>query len=215
MPIFPLDASIVFPDPSLAEPDGLLAIGGDLSPIRLIEAYRNGIFPWFEGEVPLWWSPDPRFVLLPASLKVSDSMKAVIKKQTFSYARNKAFPEVIASCKSIYRPGQGGTWITEGMQQAYQRLHEMGYALSAEAWRDGQLVGGLYGVRIGRIFFGESMFAREANASKFAFISLVRELQSEGVALIDCQVYTSHLESLGAKMIPRKLYLNYLRDYLT
>jgi leucyl/phenylalanyl-tRNA---protein transferase len=215
MPIFPLDASIIFPDPSLAEPDGLLAIGGDLSPVRLIEAYRNGIFPWFEGEVPLWWSPDPRFVLLPASLKVSDSMKAVIRKQYFTFSRNSAFAEVIASCKSIHRPGQAGTWITEGMQQAYQRLHEMGYALSAEAWHDGELAGGLYGVRIGRIFFGESMFAREANASKFAFISLVRELQSEGIVLIDCQVHTAHLASFGAKMIPRKLYLNYLRDYLT
>lgn len=214
MPIFPLDASMDFPDPSLAEPDGLLAIGGDLSPTRLIEAYRKGIFPWFEGDVPLWWSPDPRFVLFPASLKVSDSMKALARKQTFTYTRNKAFREVIAACKTIHRPGQAGTWITAGMQKAYQRLHAMGFALSAEAWRDGQLAGGLYGVRIGRIFFGESMFARESNASKFAFIELVRELQAEGVVLIDCQVHTAHLESLGAKMIPRKLYLNYLRDYL-
>ncbi len=214
MPIFPLDASIVFPDPSLAEPDGLLAIGGDLSPVRLIEAYRNGIFPWFQGEVPLWWSPDPRFVLFPSALKVSDSMKAVFRKQTFTYTRNKAFSEVIAACKTIYRPGQGSTWITEGMQQAYRRLHEMDYALSAEAWRDGQLAGGLYGVRIGRIFFGESMFSKESNASKFAFISLVRELQDEGIVLIDCQVYTAHLESLGAEFISRKDFIASLHAHI-
>jgi leucyl/phenylalanyl-tRNA--protein transferase len=214
MPIFPLDENILFPDPSLAEPDGLLAIGGDLSPIRLLEAYRNGIFPWFEGDVPLWWSPDPRFVLFPGSLQVSHSMKACIRKETFTYTRNKAFGEVIASCKSIDRPGQRGTWITGGMQKAYQQLNKMGYALSAEAWRNGHLAGGLYGVRIGRIFFGESMFARESNASKFAFIKLVQELQDEGVVLIDCQVHTAHLESLGAKMISRKVYLNYLKDYL-
>jgi leucyl/phenylalanyl-tRNA--protein transferase len=214
MPIFPLDENIIFPDPSLAEPDGLLAIGGDLSPLRLLEAYRAGIFPWFEGDVPLWWSPDPRFVLLPASLKISNSMKAVMRKQTFTYTRNKAFGEVIANCKTIHRPGQDGTWITTGMQKAYLQLHHMGYALSAETWRDDRLVGGLYGVQMGRIFFGESMFALESNASKFAFINLVRELQEKGVVLIDCQVHTAHLESLGAKMISRRVYLNYLREYL-
>jgi leucyl/phenylalanyl-tRNA--protein transferase len=213
MPIYTLDNTPRFPDPSQAEADGLLAMGGDLSPHRILEAYKQGIFPWFEGTVPLWWSPDPRFVLFPASLKVSDSMRAVIRKQAFTYTRNKAFPEVISACKTIRREGQHGTWITRGMQQAYTTLHAQGYAVSAEAWKDGQLVGGLYGVKIGRIFYGESMFARESNASKFAFIKLVEELQEEGIVLIDCQVYTQHLESLGAKMIPRKVFLNYLREF--
>ena len=213
MPIYTLDNTPRFPDPSLAGEDGLLARGGDLSPERILQAYKHGIFPWFEGTVPLWWSPDPRFVLFPASLKVSDSMRAVIRKQIFMYTRNKAFNEVITACKTIRREGQRGTWITRGMQQAYTSLHAQGYALSAEAWKDGQLAGGLYGVKIGRIFYGESMFSRESNASKFAFIKLVEQLQEEGVVLIDCQVYTQHLESLGAKMIPRKVFLNYLNEF--
>jgi leucyl/phenylalanyl-tRNA--protein transferase len=213
MPIYTLDTTPRFPDPSQAEADGLLAMGGDLSPARILAAYKRGIFPWFDGTVPLWWSPDPRFVLFPASLKVSDSMRSVIRKQTFTYTRNEAFDAVITACKSIKREGQQGTWITRGMQQAYTSLHTQGYAMSAEAWKDGQLAGGLYGVKIGRIFYGESMFSRESNASKFAFIKLVEELSAEGVVLIDCQVYTQHLESLGAKMIPRKVFLNYLKEF--
>lgn len=214
MPIFPLDNSIEFPHPSLAEPDGLLAIGGDLSAARLLQAYRSGIFPWFEGDVPLWWSPNPRFVLYPDELKVSHSMKQVLKKQTFTYTRNKAFSEVIIACKHIDRPGQGGTWITAAMADAYTDLHRKGYAISAEAWHDNQLAGGLYGIRMGKLFFGESMFSRQSNASKFAFIRLVQDLVEEGVVLIDCQVHTAHLESLGARMIKREAYLDMLRLYL-
>jgi leucyl/phenylalanyl-tRNA--protein transferase len=214
MPIFPLDNSIEFPHPSLAEPDGLLAIGGDLSAARLLQAYRAGIFPWFEGDVPLWWSPDPRFVLFPNALKVSQSMKQLIKKQTFTYTRNKAFAEVLRSCKTIHRPGQGGTWITAGMESAYLDLHRKGYAISAEAWADNELVGGLYGIRMGKLFFGESMFSKQSNASKFAFIMLVRDLIEEGVVLVDCQVHTAHLESLGAEMIGRDDYLDMLKKYI-
>jgi leucyl/phenylalanyl-tRNA--protein transferase len=213
MPIYTLDHTPRFPDPAEAGEDGLLAMGGDLSPVRILAGYKRGIFPWFDGTVPLWWSPDPRFVLFPSSLKISDSMRAVIRKETFTYTRNTCFADVIAACKTIRRDGQQGTWITRGMQQAYTTLHAQGYAESAEAWKDGQLAGGLYGVKIGKIFYGESMFARESNASKFAFIKLVQELAEEGVVLIDCQVYTQHLESLGAKMIPRKVFLNYLNDY--
>jgi leucyl/phenylalanyl-tRNA---protein transferase len=214
MPIFPLDNSIEFPHPSLAEPDGLLAIGGDLSAARLLQAYRSGIFPWFEGDVPLWWSPDPRFVLFPNALQVSKSMKQLIRKQTFTYTRNKAFTEVLCSCKTIDRPGQVGTWITPGMQAAYTELHRKGYAISAEAWVDHELVGGLYGIRMGKLFFGESMFSKQSNASKFAFIMLVRDLVEEGVVMVDCQVHTNHLQSLGAELIKRDVYLDILEKYL-
>lgn len=208
MPIFALDEDLQFPDPNLAEADGLLAIGGDLSTERLIQAYKSGIFPWFEDDVPLWWSPDPRFVLFPNELKISTSMKTLLKRKAFTFTINKSFAEVIRNCKSVRRDGQAGTWITEEMQKAYNELNRLGYAISAEAWNDGELAGGLYGVRMGKIFFGESMFSHQSNASKYAFISLVEQLQSEGVELIDCQVYTAHLESLGARMIPRKEFLN-------
>ena len=207
MPIFALDEDLQFPDPNLAEADGLLAIGGDLSAPRLIQAYKSGIFPWFEDDVPLWWSPDPRFVLFPAEIKISTSMKTLLKRKAFTFTINKSFSEVIRNCKSVRRDGQAGTWITEEMQEAYNELNRLGYAISAEAWNDGELVGGLYGVRMGKIFFGESMFSHQSNASKYAFISLVQQLKSEGVELIDCQVYTAHLESLGARMIPRKEFL--------
>jgi leucyl/phenylalanyl-tRNA---protein transferase len=211
MPIFALDEDLQFPDPNLAEADGLLAIGGDLSTARLIQAYKSGIFPWFEDDVPLWWSPDPRFVLYPAELKVSTSMKTLLKRKAFTFTINKAFSEVIGNCKSVRRDGQAGTWITEEMQDAYNELNRLGYAISAEAWSEGELTGGLYGVRMGKIFFGESMFSHQSNASKYAFISLVEQLQSEGVELIDCQVYTAHLESLGARMIPRKEFLKIIQ----
>ena len=207
MPIFALDDELQFPDPNLAEEDGLLAIGGDLSSQRLLLAYKSGIFPWFEGDTPLWWSPDPRFVLMPGELKVSKSMKTLILRNAFSFTVNKAFEQVIGQCKSVTREGQAGTWITGEMQKAYTILHQQGFALSAEAWKDGELAGGLYGVKIGKVFFGESMFSHRSNASKYAFICVVEQLKSEGIELIDCQVYTAHLESLGARMIPRKEFL--------
>ena len=215
MPVYALDERLLFPHPSFAEPDGLLAMGGDLSPERLLLAYRHGIFPWFDGDMPLWWSPDPRFVLFPDELRESKSMLQVRKKSLFTFTRNKAFPDVIRHCKSIPRDEQDGTWITPGMEAAYTRLHTMGHAQSAEAWQDGRLVGGLYGLRIGTVFCGESMFSLVSNASKFAFIQLVRELQAEGVILIDCQVHTAHLESLGAVMIPRQTFLQILEQGLS
>jgi leucyl/phenylalanyl-tRNA--protein transferase len=214
MSLFVLDKSISFPPVELAEPDGLLAIGGDLSPERLLSAYHKGIFPWYEGDYILWWCPDPRFVLLPSELNTSKSMKAILKKNAFRFTTNQAFIEVIYQCKIIKRPDQDGTWITDEMEKAYIRLHEMGYAQSAEVWNGDKLVGGLYGVRIGKVFFGESMFSRESNASKFAFIRYVEMLRSEGVQLIDCQVYTQHLESLGAKMIPRKNFVALLNKLI-
>jgi len=207
MPLYALNTELIFPPVGHAEPDGLLAIGGDLSIERLLLAYRQGIFPWYEGQHILWWSPDPRFVLFPEELKESKSMRQLIRKGTFRFTIDKAFREVIANCKVISRRGQAGTWITDEVQQAYGKLHEAGYAHSAEAWLDGQLVGGLYGIRLGRAFFGESMFSKTSNASKYAFINYVRQLRSEGVELIDCQVYTEHLESLGARMIPRKDFI--------
>ena len=213
MPHFTLDKELLFPPVSLSEPDGLLAVGGDLSSERLLLAYRLGIFPWYEGEHILWWSPDPRFVLFPSSLKVSKSMKALFKKQAFQFTINKAFHEVIANCKKVSRRDQDGTWITEDVREAYSRLHREGYAHSAEVWYEGELVGGLYGIRLGKVFYGESMFSKVSNASKYAFISYVHELEKEGVRLIDCQVYTEHLESLGAEMIGRNDFTALLLQY--
>lgn len=201
-----------FPPIEKADEDGLLAIGGDLKPERLLAAYRTGIFPWYnEGEPVLWWCPDPRFVLFPAELKVSSSMHKLLHKNFFHFTINKAFSQVIQLCKTTPRRGQYGTWITAAVQEAYTHLHQIGYAHSAEAWLHGELVGGLYGVRMGNIFFGESMFSRVSNASKFAFINYVQQLHSEGVVLIDCQVYTSHLESLGARMIARAEFMSMLQ----
>jgi leucyl/phenylalanyl-tRNA--protein transferase len=214
MPIFALDKHIIFPPIEESEPDGLLAIGGDLSVERLLAAYKLGIFPWYEGEYPLWWCPDPRFVLFPGKLKVSKSMEALFKKNAFSFTINKAFGEVIRNCRSISRRGQDGTWITNEVELAYSRLHDLGYAHSAEVWNDGELVGGLYGIRMGKVFFGESMFSKMSNASKYAFISYVEQLKQEDVRLIDCQVHTSHLESLGAEMISRKTFTHLLKELL-
>ena len=193
-----------------AEPDGLLAVGGDLSVDRLLLAYRQGIFPWYEGKHILWWSPDPRFVLFPDELKESKSMRQLIRKNAFDFRVDTAFSDVITNCKTVARRGQESTWITDEVRSAYIRLHNEGYAHSAEAWLDGRLVGGLYGIRMGRAFFGESMFSKESNASKYAFIQYVQRLRSEGVELIDCQVYTEHLESLGARMIPRSEFIKKL-----
>lgn len=203
MSLFILDNELVFPPAQLAEPDGLLAIGGDLSIERLLLAYRQGIFPWYEGRHILWWCPDPRFVLFPDELKVSKSMRQLIRREEFDFHIDADFRQVISQCKTVARRGQESTWITDEVREAYIRLHVAGYAHSAEAWQDGQLVGGLYGIRMGNVFFGESMFSKVSNASKYAFICYVQQLQAEGVQLIDCQVYTEHLESLGAGMISR------------
>jgi leucyl/phenylalanyl-tRNA--protein transferase len=209
--LFILEKELSFPPVHLAEPDGLLAIGGDLSPERLLLAYRNGIFPWYEGEHILWWCPDPRFVLFPDELKVSKSMQSVLKKDEFDFTVNKAFKDVIHNCKQTKRPGQLGTWITDEVEKAYNKMHKLGHAHSAEAWNDGKLVGGLYGIKFGKVFFGESMFSKESNASKFAFIKYTQQLKQEEIELIDCQVYTEHLESLGARMISRDEFIKLLQ----
>ena len=215
MPLFALDhTALDFPPPQLAEPDGLLAMGGDLSPDRLLTAYRQGIFPWYEGEHILWWFPDPRFVLYPEELKLSKSVKPLLNHHAFDFTINKAFPDVIRHCQQIERNGQNGTWITKEVEKAYTRMHELGYAHSAEVWKDGELVGGLYGIRLGKVFFGESMFSRKSNASRFAFAKYVAILQSEGVELIDCQVYTQYLESMGAKMIEGKDFSRLLKELI-
>lgn len=213
MPLHTLSSTLWFPPVDDAMEDGLLAMGGDVSVDRLLLAYRKGIFPWYDGDTPLWWSPDPRFVLYPDKLKVSKSMELLIRKKAFRFSVNKAFPAVIRSCKELQRPGQDGTWITDELEMALIQLHKMGYAHSAEAWLEQELVGGLYGIRLGKLFFGESMFSKASNASKFAFIHFVQQLKKENVHLIDCQVYTTHLESLGAEMIPRKEFIAALDTY--
>ncbi|HTM67053.1 MAG TPA: leucyl/phenylalanyl-tRNA--protein transferase [Flavipsychrobacter sp.] len=211
MALYFLNDEIWFPDVAEALEDGLLAIGGDLRTDRLLLAYRSGIFPWFnDDELPMWWSPDPRFVLFPEELKVSKSMQQLFKRNAFDLRIDTAFEQVVRNCRQASRKGQDGTWISEEIVTAYSKLHQLGYAHSAEAWKDGELVGGLYGIRMGKMFFGESMFSKVSNASKYAFIRYLRQLQQEGVELIDCQVYTEHLESLGARMIPRKLFIDFL-----
>lgn len=214
MPIYWLDPqNLAFPPSELATPEGILAVGGDLSAERLLEAYRQGIFPWFsEGDPILWWTPDPRFVLYPGELRVAKSMRPYFNQKKFDVSLDRNFPAVIRACQQCYRPGQGGTWITEEMRRAYIELHELGYAHSVEVWKEGELVGGLYGIALGKVFFGESMFAKASNASKFGFISLVRQLQSWGFTLIDCQQETPHLASLGARAIPRRDFLKHLAE---
>lgn len=207
MSLFILNNELIFPPAQFAEPDGLLAIGGDLSMERLLLAYRQGIFPWYEGRHILWWCPDPRFVLVPDELKVSKSMRQLIRRKAFDFRINADFRQVISQCKTVARRGQESTWITDEVREAYIRLHLAGYACSAEAWQDGELVGGLYGIRMGSVFFGESMFSKVSNASKYAFICYVQKLKEEGIQLIDCQVYTEHLESLGAGMMERGKFL--------
>ncbi|MBK8702746.1 MAG: leucyl/phenylalanyl-tRNA--protein transferase [Saprospiraceae bacterium] len=212
MPLFLLsEDDIDFPPAHLASHEGLLAVGGDLSPQRLIEAYRHGIFPWFNEEDPiLWWSPDPRFVLFPHQLKVAKSMRPYFNQRKFEVSYNREFEKVMRSCAGVYRRGQGGTWITEEMVRGYVNLQRLGYAHSVEVWQEGKLVGGLYGLAMGKIFFGESMFAYVSNASKFGFISLVQELLTRDFELIDCQQQTGHLASLGAVAIPRRQFLDIL-----
>lgn len=214
MPLHVLKEQLWFPPVTDANEDGLLAVGGDISPERILYAYQQGIFPWYSEEIPLWWSPNPRFVLFPAQLYISKSMRTLLKRNAFKVTTNQAFTQVINACGTVERPGQDDTWLNADMQQAYTQLHQMGYAHSVEAWYNNTLVGGLYGLRIGQVFFGESMFSTMSNASKYAFISFVQQLQKEGVQLIDCQVYTDHLASLGAMMIPRNEFLAYLRKWL-
>jgi leucyl/phenylalanyl-tRNA---protein transferase len=213
VPIFQLDDTLGFPSVSLAEPDGLLAVGGDLSSERIIFAYKSGIFPWYSaGEPILWWSPQPRFVLFPEELKVSESMRRILKSGKFQVTFDKDFPLVIAKCRHVPRRHQKGTWITPEMLKAYRRLHEQGVAHSVEVWREDRLAGGLYGLSLGGLFFGESMFTEVSNASKAGFIELILALRGAGCALVDCQVHTRHLESLGARFISREDYLRILRD---
>ena len=215
MPVFRLPNELIFPDPGLAEKDGLLAVGGDLSEDRLLLAYSMGIFPWYsDGSPILWWSPDPRLVLMPGDLKVSRSLRQVIKKGVFTVTMNTAFEEVIRHCSEIDRRGQNGTWITGEMIDAYIRLHRAGYAHSVESWHDGELAGGLYGLALGKAFFGESMFAKKSNASKVAFVTLVENLCKLDYHFIDCQVTTEHLKRLGAKEVTRKKFLGMLKKAL-
>lgn len=205
-----LNQKIEFPDVNEASIEGLLAVGGDLSSERLLHAYAHGIFPWYDADDPiLWWSPDPRYVLFPDDLRVSKSMKQVLRKKQFKVTYNKAFTEVINNCALAKREGQEGTWITEDMIDAFIKLHELGYAKSVEVWENAELVGGLYGIDLdNKVFCGESMFAKVSNASKAAFITLV---QSNEYQLIDCQLHTKHLESLGAKHISRTEFLKSLK----
>ena len=206
--------NIEFPHPDLAltEPDGLLAVGGDLSPQRIINAYMNGIFPWYsDGQPVLWWSPNPRAVLFPEKLHVSRSLQKVIRKGLYRTTLDQAFEQVIEHCAQTPRKDQDGTWITDEIAQAYIRLHQLGLAHSAECWLEDKLVGGLYGIALGRVFFGESMFSHRSNASKVAFVHLLDELKKADYALIDCQVTTKHLLSLGAEEIPRNQFLNLVK----
>lgn len=196
---------------ALAEPNGLLAAGGDLSPTRLLAAYRRGIFPWFAaGDPVLWWSPDPRMVLFPSALKISRSLRKTLRNAPYTVRLDTAFDQVIAACAATPRPGQSGTWITAGMQDAYGRLHALGYAHSVETWRDGRLIGGLYGIALGGAFYGESMFAHATDASKIAVAHLCRYLDRRGFGIIDCQMETAHLASLGARPIPRDDFVSRL-----
>ncbi|WDN89077.1 leucyl/phenylalanyl-tRNA---protein transferase [Desulfosarcina sp. BuS5] len=215
MPIFILSEQLVFPTPHLATPEGLLAVGGDLSPERLLLAYRQGIFPWFSDEEPLlWWSPDPRLVLYPEELKVSKSLKKTIKHGRFHITADTSFDRVIKACALVKRNNNEGTWIVDEMIKAYSLLHEAGFAHSIEAWYQGELAGGLYGVSLGRCFFGESMFTHVSNASKAAFVRLVEYLKRFSFDFIDCQVTTKHLVSLGAREIPRSRFLGQLKESL-
>ncbi len=205
MPYLLDEAKLAFPHPRLADEDGLLAIGGDLSEERLLLAYQNGIFPWYDEDTPiLWYSPHERFVIRKGNLKISKSMRKVLRSKRFQVTYNQAFEQVIDQCARIVREGQQGTWILPEMKAAYISLHEHGYAHSVEVWEQDQLVGGLYGVKVGNVFGGESMFSKVSNASKLALISLAEDF---GISLIDCQVHSAHLESMGATLIPQEEFL--------
>lgn len=209
-----LTHKLFFPPPEEADEDGLLCIGGDLSVERLLLAYRKGIFPWYEGDLPLWWNPDPRFVLFPDELRISKSMQQILKRKVFTITRNKNFLEVIRNCQLIKRSRGNGTWINEDVIAAYDQLYRLDLAVSYEAWKDEKLVGGFYGLQLGKVFFGESMFSKVSNASKAAFLTAVAQMNKMGIELIDCQVYTEHLESLGARMVPRDTFLHLLQQYI-
>jgi len=211
MPIYRLSDDLIFPHASLAEEDGLLALEGDLSPERLLLAYSNGIFPWYSEEEPiLWWSPDPRFVVYPKDIKISHSMKKLIKKNKYRISFDTCFRDVISNCSNLRK--EAGTWITNEMIEAYCKLHELGFAHSVETWYEDKLVGGLYGVSIGKCFFGESMFSTMNNASKVAFVSLSNVLEEKNFIVLDCQVHTTHLESLGAVFISREDFLILIKN---
>jgi leucyl/phenylalanyl-tRNA--protein transferase len=213
--MYPLTKELYFPPVGLASPEGLLAYGGDLSTERLLLAYKNGIFPWFEEDQPiLWWSPDPRMVLFPEEFTVSKSMRNIMNRNVFRVTFNTNFREVISNCRQIKRNGQDGTWITDEMVEAYCRLHELGVAKSVEVWLQDQLVGGLYGIDLGHVFCGESMFSKVSNSSKVAFISLVAQLKSNDYKLLDCQVYNEHLESLGCREINRVDFVKIIKSKL-
>tara|TARA_B110001450_G_scaffold146653_1_gene137043 strand:+ start:4416 stop:5081 length:666 start_codon:yes stop_codon:yes gene_type:complete len=213
-PMYLLTSDIEFPNPNQADANGLLAIGGDLSSKRLLKAYNSGVFPWYnENEPLLWWSPNPRMVLFPKELRISKSMRVILRKEVFKITFNKAFNEVIQECAKIKRHDQEDTWITNDMINAYIELHKEGHALSVEVWKEEKLVGGLYGIDLKdkKVFCGESMFSKESNASKAAFITLTKELNEKEYKIIDCQMHTSHLESLGAREIDRKKLLEILQ----
>ena len=208
MPIFRLTNELAFPDPSYAEKEGILAVGGDLSVERLVLAYANGIFPWPHRGAPLlWFSPDPRMVMLPGEFKVSGSLRQLIRSKKYTCTFDRDFPEVIRQCATVPRKGQNGTWITNDMVRAYLRMHREGYAHSAETWFEGKLVGGLYGISLGKVFFGESMYHNMRDASKFAFYHLVEQLKAWDFELIDVQQDTEHMRSLGARTIPRDEFM--------
>jgi len=211
-----LSDELIFPPVTLADENGLLAIGGDLSPDRLLLAYKSGIFPWYNpGEPIVWYSPNPRMVLYPNKFKVSKSMRKILQKGNFNVSFNQNFEQVISQCKNIKRKDALGTWITNEMEQAYMQLHNLGYAKSVEVWQNNELVGGLYGIDLGTIFCGESMFSKVSNASKIAFYHLVQKLEKEKYKLIDCQVYNPFLASLGAEEIGRHEFIDILkREYL-
>lgn len=213
MPVYRLSEQyLIFPDPRKAHEDGILAVGGDLSPNRILLAYQEGIFPWFNEDDPIiWWSPDPRFVLFPEKLSIQKSMRPYLNKNIFKVTYNYDFPAVIDNCQKIYRKGQDGTWLSEEMKNAYITLHRMGFMQSVEVWNQhNELVGGLYGGILGNCFFGESMFSKVSNASKFGFIKLVQHLYQHDFALIDCQIHSDYLASLGAELIPRNHFLSIL-----
>ena len=214
MPIFRLTRELAFPPPSLSMPDGLLAIGGDLSVERLLLAYRSGIFPWFsEGDPILWWSPDPRMLLFPGEFHLSRRLERTIRQGVFEVRMDTAFEPVVAACADARGPRRDSTWITRDMQTAYSRLHREGYAHSVETWQDNELVGGLYGVSIGACFFGESMFSRVSDASKVATAALVRQVTRWDFPFIDCQLHNPHLERLGAREVPRAEFLHLLHQH--
>lgn len=210
------DAIYDFPDVNSANENGLVAVGGNLSFGTLMNAYSKGIFPWYNpGEIIQWFSPDPRFVLFPEKIKISHSMRSVFNKHLFKFTVDKAFRGVVQNCRYVKRTAGEGTWISDEIEAAYNNLFERGFAHSAEAWQDNKLVGGLYGVMIGKVFFGESMFAIKSNASKFAFIKWVDLLQKNSIELVDCQVYTPHLESMGAEFISRKEFNKLLKKFVS